>query len=85
MTTSFIIHYPRKQQSATGFVATCPRCRFYVQVDWICKHWPTHGDQSAVGFSLRGVILLGAQISQYPRQSRGLDYVSRSKRLERGR
>jgi type II restriction enzyme len=23
--------------------------------------------------------------SQYPRQSRGLDYVSRSKRLERGR
>jgi hypothetical protein len=26
----------------TGFtVGNCTRSRFYVQVDWICKHWPT--------------------------------------------
>jgi hypothetical protein len=23
-------------------VGTCPSSRFYVQVDWICKHWPTY-------------------------------------------
>jgi hypothetical protein len=21
--------------------ATWTKCRFYAQVDWICKHWPT--------------------------------------------
>jgi hypothetical protein len=28
----------------TGCRVTCPRSRFYVQVDWISKHWPTSGE-----------------------------------------
>ena len=37
---SFIIRYVGRQ-AATGFGVICPRCRFYVQVDWIGKHMPT--------------------------------------------
>jgi hypothetical protein len=25
-----------------GALMHCPDIRFYVQVDWICKHWPTY-------------------------------------------
>jgi hypothetical protein len=39
-----------------------------------------HGDRSHIEADL-----LVETLSQYPRQSRGLDYVSRSKRLVRGR
>ncbi|HEV3387033.1 MAG TPA: hypothetical protein VG097_19600 [Gemmata sp.] len=24
---------------------TCPSCRFYIQVEWICKRWPTPKEQ----------------------------------------
>ena len=27
----------------------CPSSRFYVQVDWICKHWPTYQYYSTCG------------------------------------
>jgi hypothetical protein len=29
-------------------ILKCPSSRFYVQADWICKHWPTSEYRSAV-------------------------------------
>jgi len=37
-----------RQESRNESMAaiTCPSSRFYVQADWICKHWPTYQYES---------------------------------------
>jgi hypothetical protein len=32
-------------------VGNLDTCRFYVQVDWICKHWPTYRDLSPMNLA----------------------------------
>ena len=53
----------------------CPRCRFYVQVDWICKHWPTSWDQFScmlykgnLNPTVAFAIQLGVTVSEHPNQ-----------------
>jgi hypothetical protein len=53
-----------------------------------CCPWSRHERETRLE-ALRGLWTVSFSLcpptGQYPRQSRGLDYVSRSKRLERGR
>ena len=34
---------------------TSPTSRFYVQVDWLCKHWPVGSSTGAVAGDTRGI------------------------------
>ncbi len=39
--TSFVTHKVERKP-ATGLSVTCPTSRLYVQVGWICNHWPIY-------------------------------------------
>jgi hypothetical protein len=43
-TSSSLVHFQVADDPGVGVGALmhCPDSRFYVQVDWICKHWPTY-------------------------------------------
>ena len=41
----------RERQTSLLAGPTCPGSRFYVQVDWICKHRPTSKDSSSFGIA----------------------------------